>query len=409
MAVTHIDTSQDFTYSITGDDNTYILDPAIVIYTTNSPSILVIPGATGNRLDIRGTLGTPGDDPAIGIYGADTRLLIAKSGFVGAKVGVEVDGVSSNIVNGGLVSVDDIGFFLDNSAGRFVNHGTITAGSLGYAISQSATSGTFTAENHGVIAGYVAFHLEAPELIVKLGKTSEIHSSIGMLVHSTAGQTAEITNDGLMSNAAGYAYNNIGDGKDIILNRGTIYGDIILHEGDDRFTDKGKFLGELSGGGGNDTFVLRRASEIVELAAGGTDTVKIGTSFALDPNVENLIALGGRNTTLTGNDSANIIKGNAGNNVIAGGEGADTLTGGAGKDTFVYAKFDGGETITDFKQGQDRIRIEGFTQYDSFGDLDFVKSGNDVRISFADENGADFILVENQKIGDFDKADFLFG
>jgi Ca2+-binding RTX toxin-like protein len=368
-----------------------------------------MPGATENRLDIHGTLGTPGSDPAIGIHGEDTRLSIAKSGFISAVLGVEVDGVSSNIVNRGLVSVDNVGFFLDDSAGRLVNYGHITTASLGTAVSQSAASGKFTVENHGVIGGYVAFQLEAPELVVKLGETSEIHSSIGMLIHSTAGQTAKITNDGLMSNVAGYAYNNIGDGEDVILNRGTIYGDIILHEGDDRFTDKGKFLGELSGGGGNDTFILRRATEIVELAAGGTDTVKIGRSFALDANIENLVALGGKNATLTGNDSANTIKGNAGNNVIAGGVAADILTGGGGKDTFVYAKFDGGDTITDFKQGQDGIRIEGFTQFTSFGDLDIVKSGKDVRISFADENGADFILVENQKVADFDKGDFLFG
>jgi Ca2+-binding RTX toxin-like protein len=168
-------------------------------------------------------------------------------------------------------------------------------------------------------------------------------------------------------------------------------------------------LSFVTGGSGDDTFILRRHVSIIEGASGGTDSVRIGVTFGLTAEVENLRLTGKKNADATGNGEANIINGNSGNNVIAGGTAADTLSGGGGRDTFLYAKFDGGDTITDFRQGQDRIRIEGFTQFDSFGDLDFVKSGEDVRISFADENGADFILVENQKIGDFDKGDFLFG
>jgi Ca2+-binding RTX toxin-like protein len=409
MAVVQIDPTSNTTYVITGDDDTYVLHPARFIYTTASPTIHVTAAATGNGLVIHGSLGTPGDDAAILIEGQDTSLTIAKRGFISAKYGIEVDGVSSDIVNRGLVSVDDLAFFLSDSTGRFRNYGEITTGSLGYAVNQSASSGSFLVENYGLIAGYAAFVLEAPELVVNLGKTSELRGSIGLLVNSDAGDTAKITNDGLIATSAGYSYNNTGDGRDVFVNRGTVHGQIFLGAGDDRLIDKGVILSFVTGGSGDDTFILRRHVSIIEGASGGTDSVRIGVTFGLTAEVENLRLTGKKNADATGNGEANIINGNSGNNVIAGGTAADTLSGGGGRDTFLYAKFDGGDTITDFRQGQDRIRIEGFTQFDSFGDLDFVKSGEDVRISFADENGADFILVENQKIGDFDKGDFLFG
>ena len=62
--------------------------------------------------------------------------------------------------------------------------------------------------------------------------------------------------------------------------------------------------------------------------------------------------------SLFGWDKADVIHGGDGDDRIAGLGDADTLTGGAGRDHFVYgAASEGGDTITDFTPGQDKIEV----------------------------------------------------
>jgi Ca2+-binding RTX toxin-like protein len=94
----------------------------------------------------------------------------------------------------------------------------------------------------------------------------------------------------------------------------------------------------LEGGKGNDTYLVdSSADSVVEIAGGGTDTVKSTVAYTLaDPNVENLTLLAGAGAIGgTGNDLANIITGNESANLLDGGNGTDTLAGGAGNDTYV--------------------------------------------------------------------------
>jgi hypothetical protein len=129
----------------------------------------------------------------------------------------------------------------------------------------------------------------------------------------------------------------------------------------------------LSGGGGDDTYVLHRASTINEAADGGTDMVVIRDgalepSFALPTGVEmmqvvnngtgnaaanrifgtafsnTLNGAGGNDVLdgfagvdrLNGGDGNDLLRGYNGNDVITGGLGADTLDGGSNNDTFDF-------------------------------------------------------------------------
>jgi Ca2+-binding RTX toxin-like protein len=94
----------------------------------------------------------------------------------------------------------------------------------------------------------------------------------------------------------------------------------------------------LEGGKGNDTYLVdSSADSVVEIAGGGTDTVKSTVAYALaDSNVENLSLLAGAGAISgTGNDLANAITGNESANLLDGGNGTDTLAGGLGNDTYV--------------------------------------------------------------------------
>lgn len=89
----------------------------------------------------------------------------------------------------------------------------------------------------------------------------------------------------------------------------------------------------LTGGLGNDTYIVGTGDVIVEAASAGTDTVKAGVSMTLAANLENLELTGTGNVNGSGNSAANRITGNAGKNALTGAGGNDTLNGGTGADT----------------------------------------------------------------------------
>jgi hypothetical protein len=82
----------------------------------------------------------------------------------------------------------------------------------------------------------------------------------------------------------------------------------------------------LSGGAGNDTYVLARNDTIVENSGGGTDLVQSSISYTLGANLENLTLLGSAKLNGTGNTLNNLITGNSGANTLNGGSGVDTAS-----------------------------------------------------------------------------------
>ncbi|WP_122465277.1 calcium-binding protein [Brevundimonas lutea] len=82
----------------------------------------------------------------------------------------------------------------------------------------------------------------------------------------------------------------------------------------------------LSGGTGNDTYVVQTAGDrVVELNGQGVDRVLSSVSFSLAGQyVEHLTLTGSGAINGTGNSLANTLVGNAGKNVLAGAQGNDT-------------------------------------------------------------------------------------
>lgn len=90
----------------------------------------------------------------------------------------------------------------------------------------------------------------------------------------------------------------------------------------------------MTGGSGNDTYVVDSTSDVVnENASEGTDLVQSSVTFTLATNVENLTLTGSSNINGTGNTADNTLTGNSGTNSLSGGAGNDTLDGGSGADT----------------------------------------------------------------------------
>jgi Ca2+-binding RTX toxin-like protein len=224
-------------------------------------------------------------------------------------------------------------------------------------------------------------------------------------------------NNGLIVGSTA-AYSSLAQGIDILINHGTIRGDVNLGDGDDVFdTRGGKFKGEVSGGDGSDTyFVDRQSTDIIESAKDtGIDVVKSSLSYTLGTALENLQLLGTAGHDGFGNGLANALTGNAGNNALNGKSGADTLdgglgndslTGGADADLFVFRTGDGHDTITDFAAA-DKIDLSGVKGIQNFSDLkqNHIEEASDHITIVA---GSDQIVLDGVAKSDLSHDQFIF-
>ena len=143
---------------------------------------------------------------------------------------------------------------------------------------------------------------------------------------------------------------------------------IIGNAGANTLNDGGGAADTLTGGLGNDTYIVGNAGAIiVEGTSQGTaDWVAASVSFVLaaDDNIERLSTTSSAGLTainLTGNALAQTITGNAGANHIDGKGGSDTLSGGAGADVFVFSSTLGAsnvDRIISYDSAVDQIELE---------------------------------------------------
>lgn len=111
----------------------------------------------------------------------------------------------------------------------------------------------------------------------------------------------------------------------------------------------------MSGGLGNDTYVIDNpGDQIIESAGGGIDRVISSISYTLRANLEHLTLTGTANISAGGNALANVLIGNSGNNTLDGAAGADVMQGADGNDTYVVDN-DGDRVIELADGGMDRV------------------------------------------------------
>lgn len=108
---------------------------------------------------------------------------------------------------------------------------------------------------------------------------------------------------------------------------------------------------------------------------------------------------------LDGGSGDDSLFGGAGNDEIDGGSGNDVLSGGEGADRFEFERGDGIDIITDFQNGTDKLKIEGFDAAAIQAMIAGAQQVNsDVVLTLAPGTA---ITLQNFRLADLDLSDFV--
>ncbi|MBI5317275.1 MAG: putative Ig domain-containing protein [Nitrospirae bacterium] len=167
----------------------------------------------------------------------------------------------------------------------------------------------------------------------------------------------------------------------------------------------------LTGGAGNDTYIIGAGDAVVEVANGGIDTVQSLLTHSLGANVEHLTLAGlgavngtgnSLNNTITGNSANNVLSGAGGDDQLRGGLGNDTVNGGSGNDTFLFGRGDGQDLVQDNSGTADKLL------YDTgINPLDLVISRQANNLRLAIHDSTDVVTVQNWYVGTTNRTETI--
>jgi Ca2+-binding RTX toxin-like protein len=146
---------------------------------------------------------------------------------------------------------------------------------------------------------------------------------------------------------------------------------------------------------GADTITGSKGRDVIA-ANGGNDVVR-GQSG------NDVLHGEGGSDKLYGGSGTDTLYGDDGNDWLSGDTGWDTLTGGRGSDVFVMTAHWGTDTVTDFRNGSDKISLKGIAGLTSLTQVSVSQTGSDTKIGF----GSDYIVLKDVSAAVIDASDFI--
>ncbi|UVC10298.1 hypothetical protein IHQ71_06750 [Rhizobium sp. TH2] len=406
MATHFQKTDRDTSWVMTTSNDTWILTRNAEVETSGFSGIVEGAGIQNSNIRILGDVTASGGGMfAVRFQDDGSRVYVGKTGHLDGRDafgGVMMDGTGTELVNHGLIQGDSSGVY-GTGAGRLANYGVIKAENGVY-----FSEGGFEVINEGLIRGgnsdAVSGYLAGSSIVNEKGGVLRSLHEVGIELMGAGGGTIE--NHGLIKAPSAAIIDGIGNIE--IINSGRISGNVYMGDGSDTFDGRrGSITGSVYGGDDGDTYYIGKSSvKVVEVLSEGYDYALSTVSYKLTANVESLQLLGKKDidasgelggNRLIGNIGDNVIKGRGGSDYIAGGAGRDTLVGGSEGDTFFFTLKGGRDTIIDFEDHFDRIRIDGVISQSGFDDLDIT----DVKGGALIEYQGGEILVKGMAAADF--------
>lgn len=410
-------------YGIEDDGKTYVLKAGELRTGTSGNGIFIGSSYHDDTVIIKGQVTQTGNGGAgIRANGADITIRIDDGGSVIGYLGIDMTGLNAHFINAGtLRGTDDAGLrftglnadIVNNQGGRIFSNASGSAAVDAFGMNSEI-------HNNGRIQGDYGINVTDANVTI----TNLVHGVIRGTTSAIFSESTEpsekirVVNNGLIDGGANGHAIETQDARETIVNHGEIKGKIYLGSGNDSFDNRGGTVDHrIEGGTGDDTLFVDRASTRLKEDGGsaGYDTVKSTVTYTLSENVERLVLLGNGNINGTGTDDGDDLFGNAGNNSLFGKGGVDTLfgakgndrlTGGANFDTFVFKTGSGHDTVTDFQNGIDKLKITDWDAITSFSDLKqhhLTVSGDDLII----HAGSDQLILLDTSKNELDNGDFV--
>jgi Ca2+-binding RTX toxin-like protein len=300
------------------------------VLTGNSASNTLVGGAGNDRLD-----GLAGADVLQGGAGNDTYVLDNSGDIVTESANEGIDTVESSITYTLTANVENLtlmGTTAINGTGNAQDNiltGNSAANTLTGGDGNDTLNGGAGADKLLGGLGNDTYFVDNVGDVITENLGEGIDSVQSSVTYTLAANVENLTLTGTAKiNATGNALDNVLDGS---LNTAA---------------------NVLTGGAGNDTYILGSGDTIVEAAAAGIDTVLSSATYTLAANLENLTLTGTAAINGTGNTVDNILIGNSAANTLSGGAGNDWLSGGLGNDSL---NGDAGNDILQGGEGNDTL------------------------------------------------------
>ncbi len=370
------------TSTIDGTGNT--LNNVIIGNTANNT---LTGGAGDDRLD-----GGGGTDALIGGTGNDYYVIDSSRDAITENANEGVDTVQTSLTYTLGTNLENLVLttgFLINGTGNAVNN-VITGNELDNVLDGAAGADTligsggndtFVVDNAGDVAvenagegadtvqSAVSYALSANVENLTLTGTAVINGTGNNLSNTLTGNSAANVltggagDDTYVVGAGDTAIENANEGTDTVQSSVTFTLDVNLENltltGATVINGTGNSLNNtlagdantkaniLSGGLGDDTYIVGSGDTAVENANEGIDSVFSAVAFTLGANLENLTLTGTSAVNGTGNDL---------NNVLTGNSAANVLTGGARDDLYIVST--GDSVVESAGQGVDTVRSD---------------------------------------------------
>ena len=215
-----------------------------------------------------------------------------------------------------------------------------------------------------------------------------------------------------ISGLAGFDVLYGGEGNDVISggdDADFLYGDLGGSGLGNDTLDGGKGDDAMFGDDGDDVYRVDSTEDAaVEEPDRGHDRVETTVSYALFPDVEDLVYVGKSplGVALTGNESANRIIGGKAHDTLDGGAGSDTLIGGAGDDTYHVNGL--GDIITEAANGGRDAVISHAAEYGLPGNVENFSIADDAPLGAGGRSIGTGNGLANVMLGNAD-PNILFG
>ena len=389
MAKTHKIKHVDGTFTITGDNDTWIF--------LKSASITLDDGSQG-----------------IDIADSDDITVILRNRINAGVFGLAAQGDAMRIeIDEGASIKAGIPLYTSGPNTVVTNRGTIDAVSDQNAIYSEGLNyelrnfGRITNQNEDTRVATVSVMDNFAHIYNEKGGRIEGYIAVGAGLEP--GETFTLVNRGLISGEARAFYGS--RGNDVVVNTGKFAGFVDLVEGNDVIDTRGGTLAVpyVGGGSGDDLLITDNAHYFLfEYDGGGNDMIMSTVSYGMrdDSYVETLVLMGSKNINATGSIHGEILAGNVGNNRIHGmgghdrlygDRGDDRLWGDDGSDTFIFRNGSGKDRIMDFTHPLDKIELNSWHGLKSYDDV----------LDHASFEGGDMTIRAGKD--EIASGDFVFG